>query len=44
MMRAKRTGIAAAALIVLMLGGLWLYSFSAGYRFGNDLARHDHPN
>jgi hypothetical protein len=40
----QRGAVAAAALIVLMLAGLGLYSYSTGYRMGSDLARHEHRN
>jgi hypothetical protein len=43
-MKRERIAVPAAALIVLLLAGLGLYGFSAGYRMGGDLARHEHRN
>jgi hypothetical protein len=43
-MTGGRGTIAAVALIVLMLAGLGIYSFSSGYRTGSDLARHEAGN
>lgn len=33
----------AKAMLLLLLGVLFMNAFASGYRFGADLATHDHP-